>query len=167
MKRVRVFAVAAVAAAFAIAPAVTFAQQNPVAPDGTSVNEPPAAGVEAAVDACGNTPQTALGTTTDTGQPTAMNNLNAKDAGVAQQAQNLSSVTGFVVHAAGDLVLLQIPHTPANGLDAAPQTPDKTMAVIRLPDGCQPDLSDGQQMKVVGTPTMQGILDAELVQTTD
>jgi hypothetical protein len=164
----RMWAAAALSAAMFITPISAFAQQNPAPPDGTSVNEPPAAGPQAAQDACGNTPQEAFGNTNPAGLPTQMNDTNPKDVTGAQQLTNLSSVTGIVVHTAGNLVLVSIPRESANGMDTTtPATPDKTMAVIRLPDGCFPALSDGSQVKATGTPTMAGILDAEMVQTTD
>lgn len=168
MMRPRLLAVAALAAAFAIAPAATYAQQMPQAPDGTSINEPPAAGTQAAVDACGNTPETAFGQTTENGVPTDINTVNPKDVTAAQPMPNMSSVTGFIVHTAGDLVLLQIPRISANGMDnTTPTTPDKTMAVVRLPNGCAPSLTDGLQVKAVGMSTMEGILNAELFQAAD
>ena len=104
--------VAAVAAAVSLFPLGAFAQQMPTPADGTSINEPPAAGAQAAVDACGNTPQSALGATTPQGTPLTVNDGNPKDVGAAQQRQDMSSVAGFVVHTAGDLVLLQIPWSP-------------------------------------------------------
>ena len=168
MRSRRLLVVAFAASAVILLPTAAFAQQMPQAPDGTSVNEPPAAGLQAAVDACGNTPQDAFGNTTPTGQPTDINTLYPKDVTGAQQQENVSSVTGIILHTSGDLVLLQIPREAATGMDnPVPPTPDHTMAVVRLPDGCFPSLTDGQQMKAVGTPTMQGILDAERVQVAD
>jgi hypothetical protein len=141
----------------------------PQAPDGTSINEAPAAGPAAAVDACGNTPQEAFGNTLPNGMPTDINTLYPKDVTGAQQLENMSQVTGFVVHTSGNLILLQLPLEAANGLanPNTPDTPDHTMAVVRLPDGCFPAISDGQQVKAIGTPTMQGILNAERVQVAD
>jgi hypothetical protein len=93
------------------------------------------------------------------------NNLNPKDATGARAFANMSQVTGFVVYTAGDLVLLRIPMEPATGQDnTAVRTPDRTMAVVRLPDGCTAAFSDGTQVTAVGIPTTQGILTAEQVQ---
>jgi hypothetical protein len=50
-------AAAALSASMSLIPVAAFAQQMPQAPDGTSVNEPPAAGPQASTNACGNTPQ--------------------------------------------------------------------------------------------------------------
>ena len=158
-------AVAAVAAALTIAPLGAFAQQMPAPPDGTSVNEAPAAGPQAAVDACGNTPQTAFGSATDQGTPQRMDTGEPKDNTGAQQRQNMSSVNGIVVHTAGDLVLLKIPMEPAAGTSNS--SANNSMAVIRLPDGCAPSLSDGDRLQVTGMPTTDGILNAELVQLND
>jgi len=156
----RLYAALVVSAAVLFSPVAAFAQQNPVPPDGTSINEAPAA-PQASQDACGTSPQDAFG-----GQntPQTIGGLNPKDVTAGQQREDMSSVTGFVVHTAGDLVLVSIPPEPAAGTDSA-STPD--MAVVRLPAGCSPDLSDGSHVKVVGTPTTQGILNAELIQTTD
>ena len=157
--------VAAAAAAVGLFPLGAFAQQMPTPADGTSINEPPAAGAQAAVDACGNTPQSALGSTTPQGTPLSVNDGNPKDVGVAQQRENMSSVAGIVVHTAGDLVLLKIPMEPAAGTDTP--APGNAMAVIRLPSGCLPALTDGARLEVIGAPTTQGILNAELVQLAD
>jgi hypothetical protein len=159
------FAVATVAAALTVAPLGASAQQMPTPPDGTSVNEAPAAGPQAAVDACGNTPQAAFGTTTDQGMPQRMDAGEPKDVGGAQQRTDLSSVDGVVVHTAGDLVLLKIPVEPATGMNNTSAA--NAMAVIRLPDGCSPSISDGDHMQVTGVPTTAGILNAELVQLND
>jgi hypothetical protein len=147
-------------------PVAAFAQQMPQPPDGTSINEAPAAApAEASVDACGNTPQAAFGQPTDAGAPQNINDANPKDITGAQPVANMSSVTGFVVHSAGDLVLLQISREPAAGTDnPTPATPDKSMAVIRLPQGCGLSLNDGMQIKAVGVPSTAGILNAEQLQ---
>src|SRR5262249_49658413 len=158
-------AVATLAAALPLAPLGAFAQQMPPPPDGTSVNEPPAAGPQAAVDACGNTPQAAFGSATDQGTPQRMDAGEPKDVGAAQQRENMSSVDGIVVHPGGNLVLLRIPMEPAMGVNNA--TAANPMAVIRLPDGCAPALSDGTRLQVTGMPTTDGILNAELVQLDD
>jgi hypothetical protein len=161
---IRVALLAAVIAVVTLAPVAAFAQQMPQAPDGTSVNEPPPAGPEAAQDACGNTPSTAFGQTTPAGGPQDMNDVNPKDVTGARPIVDLSSVTGIVIHTAGNLVLLKIPMEAAAGVDnTMSQTPDKTMAVIRLPDGCNPLLPTGSQLKATGTPTTDGILNAEMV----
>jgi hypothetical protein len=69
------------------------------------------------------------------------------------------------VYTAGDLALLRVPMEPATGKDnTAAQTADRTMAVVRLPDGCTAAFSDGTQVTAVGIPTTQGILAAEQVQ---
>ena len=90
--------------AVVLAPTAAFAQQNPVAPDGTSMNEPPAAGAQAASDACGNTPQDAFGQPTPNGLPQQTNNVNPKDMTGVRPVENMSSVTGMVMHVEGDLV---------------------------------------------------------------
>ena len=60
---------------------------------------------------------------------------------------------------------LKLPIEPATGRDPANvPTLDKMLAVIRLPAGCFPSLPDGTQLKAVGTPTNDGVLDARLVQ---
>jgi hypothetical protein len=149
---------AALSATMLLTPAAAFAQQMPQAPDGTSVNEPPAAGPQASMDACGNTPAAAFGNPTAAGTPQNINDANPKDVTGAQPMVNMSSVTGFVVHSAGDLVLLQVPMEPATGID------HPSMAVVRLPAGCVAALTDGTQVKAVGIPTMAGILNAEQLQ---
>jgi len=154
----RMWVVAALSATMLLTPVAAFAQQMPQAPDGTSVNEPPAAGPQGSMDACGNTPQSAFGDPTAAGTPQNINDANPKDVTGAQSMVNLSSVTGFVVHSAGDLVLLQVPMEPAAG------TNQTTMAVVRLPAGCAAALTDGTQLKAVGVPTMAGILNAEQLQ---
>ncbi len=157
--------VALLCLAVVFAPAAAFAQQAPAAPEGASANQPPPAGPQAAVDACGNTPADAFGQTTPAGGPTDINTMYPKDVTGAQPITNLSSVTGIVVHAEGPYVLVQIPQEPATGMGATtPPTPDHTMAVVRLPDGCAPSIVDGSQMKAIGMPTTDGILDAETVQ---
>ncbi len=141
-----------------LAPAAAMAQQAAPPPDGTSVNEPPAGGPEAQLDACGNSMQDTFG------QPTLtdINDLNPKDVTGAQPTTNLSSVSGVVVHTSGDLMLLQIPREPAAGTatDAV-----SSMAVVRLPSGCLPSISDGVQVNAIGVPSVDGILNAEQLQT--
>lgn len=144
-------------------PAAAFAQQMPQAPDGTSINEPPAAGAQAAVDACGNSPETAFGETNQGGEPVTINDANPKDAGIAQQRENLSSVSGMVVNTAGNLVLLEMLPEAAAGTATA-TSPDKTMAVIRLPDGCTVSVANGTHVEATGVPTTAGILEAQTVQ---
>jgi hypothetical protein len=164
----RKWVAAALSATMLLTPLSAFAQQMPQAPDGTSVNEPPAAGPEASTDACGNTPQSAFGQTTSAGTPQGTNDLNPKDETGAQPIANMSKVTGFVVYTAGDLVLLRVQTEPAAGTaNSNPPTMDTTMAVIRLPNGCLPALSDGTQVTAVGVPTPAGILNAEQVQIAD
>jgi hypothetical protein len=151
-----------------LAPVAAFAQQMPQAPDGTSINEPPAAGPQAAEDACGNTPASAFGQTTPGGMPVDINDVNPKDITGAQPIRDLSSVSGTVIHTAGNLVLLRLPMEPAAGMDkTTPPTPDHTLAVIRLPDGCSPALPDGSIVKAMGMPTTDGILNAELIQSSE
>jgi len=162
------FVLTALTAVIALAPVAAFAQQMPQPPDGTSINEPPAAGPAAAADACGNTPTDAFGQTAPNGMPTAANDVNPKDVTGIRPITDLSSVTGTVVHTAGDLVLIRLPMEPAAGLGpTTPQTPDHTMAVVRLPSGCNPGLPNGSEVKATGVPNMDGILDAELVQATE
>ena len=159
-------------AAVAFLPTAAFAQQNPTAPDGTSMNEPPAAGPMAAVDACGNPV-----TQTDAAAPvpgpvigdTPATPLGMAPAGIpddtATQVANMSSVRGMLVHADGNLLLLTVPMLPAAGNDnPVPPTPDKTMAVVRLPSDCaMPSLTPGEQVSAVGRPTAEGILNAESI----
>ena len=164
--RARLFCASVFVVALVLAPTAAFAQQNPVAPDGTSMNEPPAAGPQAASDACGNTPQQAFGQPTPNGLPEVNNTVNPKDMTGARPVENLSSVTGMVAHVEGDLVLLTIPMEAAHGMAPMQATPDKTMAVVRMPSGCLPSLADGDQVTVVGIPTMDGILNAETVEAT-
>jgi hypothetical protein len=157
---------AALSASVLLMPVAAFAQQMPQAPGGTSINEPPAAGPQASVDACGNTPASAFGDPTANGAPQTMNDANPKDVTGAQAAANMTSVTGFVVHTAGDLVLLQVPREPATGMDnPTPSASDRALAVIRLPDDCATTFGDGTQLRVVGVPTTTGILNAELVRS--
>ena len=151
-------AVVAFTAAIGVCPLGAFAQQMP---DGTSANEPPAAGPQDAFDACGNSPQAAFGATT----PRTTNDGEPKDVGTAQQRMDLSSVDGLVVHTAGDLVLLKTPMEPATGTDNP--APGSSMAVIRLPAGCSAAVPDGARLTVTGTPTRDGILDALRVQLED
>jgi hypothetical protein len=165
--RARLFWVSVFVVAVVLAPSAAFAQQNPVAPDGTSMDEPPAAGPQAAFDACGNTPQDAFGQATPNGLPEVNNNLNAKDLTGVRPVENLSSVTGMVAHVEGDLVLLTIPMEPAHGMTPMHATPDKTMAVVRMPSGCLPSLANGDHVTVVGIPTMDGILNAETVEASE
>jgi hypothetical protein len=164
MRSSRLLTVAALTALMALAPVAAFAQQMPGAPDGTSVNEPPAAGPLAAEDSCGNTPLTSFGQTEPTGMPTQITDLYPKDLTGAQPITDLSSVTGIVLHTSGNLVLIRMPMESAAGMDnTTPRTPDKTLAVIRLPDGCSPPLTDGSRIKALGLPSMDGILNAERV----
>jgi hypothetical protein len=164
--RSKFFVIGALTLAATLSPVAAFAQQMPVAPDGTSVNEPPAAGAEAAADACGNTPTDAFGTTTNAGMPTDINDLNPKDVTGARQVTDLSQVTGTSLHQSGNLVLISIPREAAMGTAGpTPATPDHTMAVIRLPEGCFASIADGSRVKAIGVPTLQGILNAELIQT--
>ena len=165
--RNRLVLVAAFVAAIST-PAAAFAQQMPVAPDGTSMNEAPAAGVVAAVDACGNTPQMALGQTTPMGTPGEINGMFPKDITNLQPIGDFSSVTGLVVHTEGDLVLLRVPMEPALGVvSPTSQTPDKNWAVVRLPSGCQQMPADGAQVTAFGVPSMDGILNAEVVEASE
>ena len=57
------------------------------------------------------------------------------------------------------------PMEPAAGTDTP--APANAMGVIRLPSGCLPALTDGARLEVIGAPTTQGILNAELVQLAD
>jgi hypothetical protein len=164
MRSSRLLILAALTAVVALAPVAAFAQQMPAAPDGTSVNEPPAAGPLAAEDSCGNTPLTSFGQTEPTGTPTGVTDVYPKDMTGAAPIPDLSSVTGIILHTSGNLVLIRMPMESAAGMDnTTPQTPDKTMAVIRLPDGCNPPLTDGSRIKATGLPSMDGILNAERV----
>src|SRR5712691_9586633 len=124
------------AAVVALAPVATFAQQNPVPPDGTSMNEPPAGNPStAAADLCGTTPADAFGQTGPDGMPI-QPALNPEEM-TQVQPFDLSSVTGMVMHGEGNLVLLSIPRIPAMGTaNPVAPTPDKTMAVVRLPSNC-------------------------------
>jgi hypothetical protein len=152
----------------ALAPVATFAQQMPVPPDGTSMNEPPAAGNPSttAADLCGTTPAEAFGQTGPDGMPT-QPALNPEDI-TAVQPVNLSSVTGLVMHGEGNLVLLSIPRIPAMGTaNPVPPTPDKTMAVVRLPSNCRQMPTEGSKVTAIGLPSPDGILNAQLVQNTD
>jgi hypothetical protein len=161
----RIWAAAALSASMLLMPVAAFAQQ---APDGTSVNEPPAAGPQAAVDACGNTPDSAFGDPTAAGTPQNINDANPKDITGAQPVPNMSSVTGFVVHSAGDLVLLQVPREAATGMNnPTPSVSDRGLAVIRLPSNCSTSFGDGTQLRAVGVPTTGGILNAEQVRTSE
>lgn len=162
MKSKKWVAVAA-AACFVLTPVGAFAQQ---APDGASVNEAPAAGPQAAVDMCGNTPESSFGTVAPDGTPQSLNTQFPKDATGAESSTNLSSVTGKVLHVSGNLMLLAIPMEPATGMDQTTvPTPDKSLAVVRLPSGCQPDLSAGSQVTAEGVPSPDGILNVERLET--
>jgi hypothetical protein len=147
-------------AALGLAPAAAFAQQMPVNPDGTSMDEAPAAGPEAAFDACGNAPM--LG---DNGVAEDRNGMNPKDLTGIRPVENMSSITGKVLHVEGDLVLIGVPMEAALGNTPARLTPDKTMAVIRLPSGCTPSLLDGSELTAFGVPSVDGILQAQTVRT--
>lgn len=159
-------------AVVAFLPTAAFAQQNPTAPDGTSMNEPPAAGPVAAVDSCGNrvaqpvggepVPGPVVGDTPGTPLGTAPE--GAPD-DTATHVANMSSVRGMLVHADGNLLLLTVPMLPAAGNDnPAPPTPGQTMTVVRLPSDCAlPSLTPGEQVSAVGMPTAEGILNAESV----
>jgi hypothetical protein len=147
-------------AILALVPAAAFAQQMPVAPDGTSMDEAPAAGPDAAFDACGNAPSASPMTQE-------RNAANPKDLTGIRPVENLTSVTGMVVHAEGDLVLVRMLMEPALGNTPANPTPDRTMAVVRLPSGCSPSLLDGSMLTAFGIPAMNGILQAETVRTAD
>jgi hypothetical protein len=144
----------------ALVPAAAFAQQMPVAPDGTSMDEAPAAGPDAAFDACGNA-QTASAPTEE------RNAANPKDMTGIRPIENLTSVTGRVLHVEGDLVLVRLPMEPALGNTPANPTPDRTMAVVRLPSGCSPSLLDGSMLTAFGIPSTAGILLAETVRTAE
>ena len=147
-------------AAVGLAPAAAFAQQMTVNPDGTSMVEAPAAGPDAAFDACGNAPN-AIGLTEE------RNGVNPKDLTGIRPIENLSSVRGKIVHVEGDLVLVRVPLEPAMGNTPANPTPDRTMAVVRLPSGCQPALLNGSDLTAFGIPSMDGILQAESVRTAE
>ena len=158
---------ASLLAAVALAPVGVFAQQNPAAPDGTSMEGTPAAGAAGAVgvvDACGTpltpgTPAAAAGTAAE---------VNPKDDNAAGQQQDLSSVSGTIVHVEGNLMLVSVPAAAATGNDhpTGTQASTPSMAVVQLPDGCaSPALSDGSRVTVVGMPTNQGILAAQTIQT--
>ena len=41
------------------------------------------------------------------------------------------------------------------------------MAVVRMPAGCQPSLTDGVRVTVVGVPSTDGILNAERLEATE
>ena len=71
------------------------------------------------------------------------------------------------MHVEGDLVLLTIPMEAAHGMTPMNATPDKTMAVVRMPAGCQPSLTDGVRVTVVGVPSTDGILNAERLEATE
>jgi hypothetical protein len=79
----------------------------------------------------------------------------------------MSSISGKVLHIEGDLVLVGVPIEPALGNMPANPPPDKTMAVVRLPSGCQPSLIDGAQVTAFGIPSMDGILQAETLRTAE
>ena len=147
-------------AALGLTPTAAFAQQMPVNPDGTSMDEAPAAGPDAAFDACGNGP-------TATGMTEERNGANPKDLTGIRPIENLSSVSGTILHVEGNLVLVRQLIEPALGNAPANPTPDRTMAVVRLPSGCQPRLLDGSELTAFGIPSMDGILDAESVRTAE
>jgi hypothetical protein len=147
-------------AGLALVPAAASAQQMPVAPDGTSMDEAPAGGPDAAFDACGNAP-TASEMTEE------RNAVNPKDLTGIRPIENFTSVTGRVLHVEGDLVLVRVPMEPALGNTPANPTPDRTMAVVRLPSGCRPSLLDGSMLTAFGIPSMDGILQAETVRTAE
>lgn len=152
------------AAVVALAPVATLAQQMPAPAEGDVTNgTAPGNPSTAAADLCGNTPVAAFGQTAPDGTPL-QQDLNPKDATGARPI-DLSSVTGMVVHAEGNLMLLNVTMVPATGaVNPGPQTPDKTLAVVRLPADCSQAPSDGAQVTVTGMPTPDGILDAEMVQ---
>jgi len=163
-------------AVVAFLPTAAFAQQNPTPPDGTSMNEAPAAAPMAAVDACGNPVVQPEATASVTGPivgdipntPLGMAPAGIPD-DTAPQVDNMSFVRGMLVHADGNLLLLTVPMLPAAGNDnPAPRTPDAGMAVVRLPSDCaMPSLTAGTQVTAVGMPSADGILDAESIQTAE
>ena len=164
--RVSVFgATPALVLVLAVLPGGALAQQMPNSPDGTtSLNEPAPAGPTAAVDSCGNTPEAVFGEPAPNGMPL-QPTTNPEDVTLAQP-MNLSSVTGVVAHAEGNLVLLNLPQLPDMGrANPTPQTPDKSWAVVRLPAGCAHMPSTGSDVTAIGVPTTEGILNAELVQS--
>jgi len=151
-------------ASVALTPVMAFAQQNPAAPDGTSMDEAPAAGAAGNVDACGNPVATAMGgqvapTATGGGtvSPTAPVG-NAKDDAAAQQTENMSSVRGTLVHIEGNLLLVQLPTVAATG-----NNNPGGLAVVRLPANCDmlAPLTTGEQVTAVGMPSTDGILQAQ------
>jgi hypothetical protein len=161
-------------ASVALLPVVAFAQQNPVPPDGTSMNEAPASGATGNVDACGNPVATA--TTGQVGPVVTSDGIvpptmpatrpvgNTKDDGGAQQMENVSSVRGTLVHIEGDLILVQVSTAAATGNNSP-----GGLAVVRLPANCamQAPLTTGEQVTAVGMPATDGILDAQSVQAAD
>jgi hypothetical protein len=161
MARNKLFLVPVFVAALGLAPAGALAQQMPVNPDGTSMDEAPAAGPQAAFDACGNTPMSGGSAVAED-----RNGMNPKDLTGIRPVENMSSITGKVLHVEGDLVLVGLPMEPALGNTPANPTPDKTMAVVRLPSGCTPSLLDGSELTAFGVPE-DGILQAETIRTAD
>jgi hypothetical protein len=155
------------AALVALAPVATFAQQQMPAPTegDTTTGTPPSNASTSAFDLYGNSPDAAFGQTTPDGAPV-QQNLNPKD--VTGARPNLSSVTGLVVHSEGNLVLIRIPMIAATGnVNPGPSTPDKSLAVVRLPADCTQMPAEGDQVTATGMPTPEGILDADMVRASE
>jgi hypothetical protein len=152
-------------------PAVALAQSAPAGSDGAHLNgEPPIAGANGAVGACGNalipgepggTGAPGVNVTNPLGAEPAENGVNPD-----QPTQlNMSQVSGTVLHAEGTLLLVQQPMLADAGTAGPGRTADQNRAVVQLPAGCSADtFTPGEQVTAVGIPTEAGILDAETVQ---
>jgi hypothetical protein len=167
----KLVAIGMLAATFLL-PSVSFAQDVPSRPDAGSADGVTAGGTtgpaSVVVDSCGHPvvpgqpaagALLAGGTTANTRPQT-----DVKDE--TSQPPTVSAVEGTLVHAEGDLLLVQVPQLPAMGTDR-PQgaTPISGLAVIRLPQDCAtPPLVDGSRVSAVGTPSTNGILEAETFQ---
>ena len=148
----------------ALAPASAAAQEQP--PDRLPTDQQMVAPEDApeSVGACGSE-----STTFVDGGPAAMTQPDtdtAKDV-IGEGGLNLMSVRGTIVHAEGNLMLVRTPVTPSLGNTAPAARPDAAFAVVRLPAQCQPGmLSEGTGVLAIGTPSADGILNAESVQPT-
>jgi hypothetical protein len=165
-------------AVVALAPTTALAQEEPFSPGGASLNGPPAGALSGAFDTCGNsmmpTVSEAPGPTTTADQMPAVNTggmpIDPLGAGPTDTTTdmpsqvNISKISGMLVHAEGDLLLLRIPVLPAAGNNNPPNNPVPTWTVVRVPSNCVlSSFSEGEDVTAVGTPTAQGILDAENV----
>ena len=157
-------------ATLALLPSAAWAQEAPSRPDAGSADGATAGGTTGpaaiVVDSCGHP----VAPSSPAGMPALPDGTNALDPtqldadDETSQPPNVSAVEGRLVHAEGNFLLVQSPQLPAAGNDRASGGASQ-FAVIRLPADCaMAPLVEGATVSAVGTPSANGVLEAQVFQ---